>query len=469
MSKQRLHPAGIIIFLAQNTYKFIQALLPLLVIVMSNRQLIHWLYIIAPACLIGYIFWAVAYWWRYVFYIEGYELRLEYGVLNRKKMFIPLNRIQAVHLSAGILQRLLGLFSLEVETAGGGTEAEVSLPALSREIAENLRQALQVKDAAAGNSPAEAGADFALSPRDLLIAGSTSNGIGLVLAFLLTLGTQLDEIFPEIYKEAGKLAGGILESGINAIILSVLLLLLCAWLISVVNVVLKFGNFQLQREGNDIKISRGLLESHQFTVPVKRIQAIKIVEGVLRGPLGLVSVEIVNAAYAGKRGEANILFPLIRKRELISTLSLVVPEFATGLEVETLPRRARSRYLLVNMVPALIFAVILSIYVPWGYLSWALLPLTFLLGQVQYRDAGLKVMGDKIVMRTRWLGMKTMIIPRRRVQSLVISTSFLQKRKELQTAAISIASGIGGERVAVAGVDKSKGSQLQDWLDRSQK
>lgn len=467
MLKQRLHPAAVVILLAKNIYHLLESLLPLIIIVASQGgQAIRWLKIIAPLALILYILWAVVYWWRYVYYIQDDELRVEYGIFKRKKTFIPLNRIQSVQLTAGILQRLLGLLSLEVETAGGGTKAEVSLSALSRENAEKLRQLLEVKKDTIGDELSnEPAIEYVLSSRDLLIAGSTSNGLLPMLAFLAAAFSQLDELIPNLYEYLEAFVGNISKSGVNAIILSVLFLLLVTWLISVGNVILKFGNFKLHREDDNIKISRGFLEQRQLTIPIKRIQAIKIIEGVVRGPLRLVSVEMINAAYAGKGGEANILFPLIRKKELMPFLAQVLPEFTGSLEVEALPRRSRPRYVLINIVPVLILSIILSIYAaPWGYLSWSLLPLAFLLGYVQHRDAGINIQGDMAVMRTRWLGMVTIIIPHRRVQSLLVSTSIFQQRKELQTVGLAIASGIGGARFKVKGVDKSKSRLMQDWL-----
>lgn len=467
MSKQRLHPAAIIILLVKNIYHLLESLLPLIIIFASQgSQALKWLKIIAPLALVLYVLWAVIYWWRYVFYIQNDELRLEYGIFNRKKMFIPLNRIQSVQLTAGILQRLLGLLSLEVETAGGGTKAEVSLSALSREAAENLRRALEVKDnIISDESLKDSAVEYVLSARDLLIAGSTSNGLLPMLAFLSAVFSQLDQFIPNIYKHLEVFAQDILKSGVNTIVLTVLLLLLVTWLISVGNVMLKFGKFKLRREDDNIKISRGFLEQRQLTIPIKRIQAVKIIKGVVRGPLGLVSVEMINAAYAGKGGEANILFPLIREKDLLPFLSQMLPEFTTSLEVETLPHRSRPGYLLVNIIPVLILSVFLSIYVnPWGYLSWTLLPLAFLLGYVQHRDTGIIIKGAMVIIRNRWMGMTTTVIPRRRVQSLQVSTSVLQKRKKLQTIRLAIASDIGGAQFKVKGLDKSKGTFIQEWL-----
>ena len=67
-------------------------------------------------------------------------------------MTIPYDRIQNVDIYRGILARLLGLSDLNIQTAGmsaiinrygvSGGGAEGRLPALSREVAEQLRDEL---------------------------------------------------------------------------------------------------------------------------------------------------------------------------------------------------------------------------------------------------------------------------------------------------------------------------------------
>ena len=86
--------------------------------------------------------------WQYRFY--HYELRedgfrKEYGVITKRYVTIPYERIQNVDIYRGLLERILGLSALKVQTAGGSSinvGAEGSLPGLSHEVAEQLRDEL---------------------------------------------------------------------------------------------------------------------------------------------------------------------------------------------------------------------------------------------------------------------------------------------------------------------------------------
>lgn len=93
-------------------------------------------------------FWAR---WTYRFY--RYELRengfyKEHGVVWKKYVTIPYDRIQNIDIYRGLLARLLGLSDMQIQTAGGitmgsyGSFAEGRLPGLAPEVAEQLRDEL---------------------------------------------------------------------------------------------------------------------------------------------------------------------------------------------------------------------------------------------------------------------------------------------------------------------------------------
>lgn len=466
---QRLHPLSILDFLVHNVYTLLQALFPLLLIAVAQAGSRRWLWPAMLLLLILFIVYGVLYWLRYVFYLSEQELRLEYGVLIRKRRYIPLERIQSVQLSAGILQRIFGLVKVQVETAGAGREAEFVLAAIPQQQAEELREILQ----ASGNicSQAEevpAAIEYKLSTRALLLLASTSNGIGVAISALLVLVSQLDDFFSQldIWVTIGQYAEGLITGRISLLILAFIILILLAWLISLVGSIIRFAGFHLIREGENIKISRGLLEKQQLTLPIKRIQAIRIVEGVLRQPFAMVSVQVVSISNsANAKGEGNVLFPLLPRYQLYHFLQEVVPEFAMTINMQGLPVRARRRYLTVTVLPALAIAILAAVYVPWGYLTFIIVPLAAWLGNVQYKAAGWQLTEDKLLLRSRILGRVTAIIPRRRVQSLDMLQNIWQKRLKLTTLRAAVASGISTALIKLKGMDEEDNRYIMTWFN----
>lgn len=88
--------------------------------------------------------------YRYELMEDGF--RKEMGVITKKYVTIPYDRIQNVDIYRGILARILGLSDLNIQTAGAsaqvsrsgvfGAHSEGRLPALSREEAEQIRDEL---------------------------------------------------------------------------------------------------------------------------------------------------------------------------------------------------------------------------------------------------------------------------------------------------------------------------------------
>ena len=113
---------------------------------------LNWLWIIIPALLIFFFIWAKLTYHFYRYELVDAGFRKELGVIYKKYVTIPYDRIQNVDIYRGILARMLGLSDLNIQTAGmsatvsrygaRGIGAEGRLPALSRETAEQLRDEL---------------------------------------------------------------------------------------------------------------------------------------------------------------------------------------------------------------------------------------------------------------------------------------------------------------------------------------
>jgi putative membrane protein len=128
---------------------------PLGVLVAARRQ--FWLLAVGALVLLA---WSTVEWLRRTYELEGGALRLEEGVLARKLRAVPFDRIQQVDLVRKPLHRLLGVATLRVETAGGGSAAEVDLDVVTLAEARDLRSTLlRAKARAAAGSGAAAGSE----------------------------------------------------------------------------------------------------------------------------------------------------------------------------------------------------------------------------------------------------------------------------------------------------------------------
>ena len=113
------------------------------------------LWIIIPAFFILLVFswiWAKLSYRFYKYELREDGFRKEHGVIWKKYVTIPYDRIQNVDIYRGLIARILGLSDLNIQTAGAsiqvsrrgvlGSGAEGRLPGLSFEVAEQLRDEL---------------------------------------------------------------------------------------------------------------------------------------------------------------------------------------------------------------------------------------------------------------------------------------------------------------------------------------
>jgi len=97
--------------------------------------------------LFSYI-WAQLSWKYYKYEVAANGFKKESGVIGKRYVTIPYDRIQNVDIYRSLLARMLGLSDLHIQTAGmsyvgkGGVTSEGRLPGVSFEVAEKLRDEL---------------------------------------------------------------------------------------------------------------------------------------------------------------------------------------------------------------------------------------------------------------------------------------------------------------------------------------
>ena len=76
------------------------------------------------------------------FTLGSREFTLYQGVLNKKRTHVPYQRVQSVDQNASLLQRIFGVCTVSIDTAGGSSNKAVRVPYITRQEAEWLRREL---------------------------------------------------------------------------------------------------------------------------------------------------------------------------------------------------------------------------------------------------------------------------------------------------------------------------------------
>ncbi|MDR1359103.1 MAG: PH domain-containing protein [Coriobacteriales bacterium] len=70
------------------------------------------------------------------------EFNLYSGIISKKRVHVPYQRIQSVNQKASLIQRILGVCTVNIDTAGGASNKAITVPYLQNTEAERLRYEL---------------------------------------------------------------------------------------------------------------------------------------------------------------------------------------------------------------------------------------------------------------------------------------------------------------------------------------
>ncbi|MEC4185331.1 PH domain-containing protein [Adlercreutzia sp. R21] len=86
--------------------------------------------------------------YKHLYFTVGpYEFTLYTGVFNKKQAHVPYQRVQSVDQRATLLQRIFGVCTVSIDTAGGAANSAVTVPYLTKQQAEWLRSELYERKA----------------------------------------------------------------------------------------------------------------------------------------------------------------------------------------------------------------------------------------------------------------------------------------------------------------------------------
>jgi len=417
-------------------------------------------------------------WRTFVYWFEDGELRVKYGLFVKKKRYIPFERIQSLNYNEGIFHRLFGLVKVQVETAGGkDRKPEVELTAIRKVAAD----AIELEMRRAKNQVIEQANDehslplaeevlmptlYHMSMRDLLLLATTSGGIGVVLSGLAAIASQFSDIIP--YEALFHELADFVKVGAFLVALTVMLILIVAWVVSVVITLINYYQYTVRIEDEKLIITKGLLEKKRITLPLNRIQAIRIVENPVRQLFGFATVIVESAGGNGEEGKDKkiTLFPLIHKQECQRTLKQLFPDMNWHPEFIRSPKRARPFFYRIDFVwlTPIIVACGYFFY-PYGLLSLLLIPITIILGIWQHKTAGYMIDGKQLTMQYRVFSRITFFMEKKRIQSIESTQTYFQKRKNVMSVKATVMSGMTGMTGNVPSLEQQDAETILSWYE----
>ncbi len=432
----RLHP----IYLVIETANTVRQAIPFLVVTILGGA--PWQVNVALFVLIMMV--ATAQWYVRKYSVIAGVLRVRSGLINRTMRIVPISRITALEAHRSLVQRLIGVWGLNVQSPGDGAGAVVSLGSLSGRRLDELRVALEsgrahhgpVDERYAGRSKTirrylawrhtesiGKGPDViaVLSTRDMLVATITNNTIPLIFAGALVVWFRFSEFVPE--RAADVMEHTVVPLGVIAVLVALVVIAIVG---GVVWGALRLNRFTLIRDGDVIRNTRGLLGKQSATIPVRRVQAVRIVEGFTRSLLGYCSLQVEVAGFGRANTNQRMLFPFVRIDRAPALIRRVLPELAFPEQpLLPIPRRIYRKYYVVPLNYAYGFTLAM-LFLPgwWAALAALPIPLAMVLGYFRGREARWGIDAETVTLRWRRIfARNTVIAHRAGVQSTEWSSS----------------------------------------------
>ena len=340
----------------------------------------------ALALVLGYqtLIWAKTY-----ISIDENTLVIERNTLNKKKNTIGLKNVSNVNLEQNLLEMVLGTCKVKLDTNSLSTadqtdgnivlkkaDAEqfrtlVLARAEGMEMAEAIQHIAKNEAMTAGEKPSEAGSLLRGDLGDIILHGLFSIRISAIILFFGIL------IF-EVVIMSGMLEG---EAEVDfAEIISIAFTgfwMAAAALWGIVKEFVKYFNFNIERKKDKVYLNYGLFKKIAYSVPVDKINGIRLTQTPIARMAKRYMVEIINVGMDDDSNEVNTFFlPYAKLDKIKDQLHILLPEFDEALEIKE------------EKQPAVIW--LLSI--PWWILYIVIVVLAYILAATYLTDSEVRSM-----------------------------------------------------------------------------
>lgn len=448
----------------------------------------QWVYILIIVLVLLGIAISILSWKKEYMLLKGDEAHYHKGVFSKNTTIIPKKSFKSMDISQNLIERILGYKIVKIESPSrevGEEDIKMSLSdedidllksfafgtnkEFNKELNNEVSEGFDLKDNIFRESFVDSEveklkADYdstlnnrenineskkvninesekinikekKISNKDLILYGFTSFNLFIAIIFIFNAWGKIEKFINSEYVDSvinGYIANEASKIGIIFAIVGLLLALIILKAIATVYYFVKYYNFTLLKEGENIKIKYGFFSTKEFSFKENSIKLIKLKSNPLRQLLKRYEINVVIKGYSGEGKEQIIMYPIGNDKEVQNIIREFIPKWSIEGEGEGI----RHGKIFMILKPVLIVFIIslvayLILKVKWVWLiniiSFIIIPSSILKG----RNINLKIEENKVRAVTGGFFRTIHILKGKDIQAVGFNTNPIQEKNNI--------------------------------------
>ncbi|HHD2583861.1 TPA: PH domain-containing protein [Clostridium perfringens] len=456
----------------------------------------QWVYILIIVLILLGIAISIFSWKKEYMLLKGDEAHYHKGVFSKKTTIIPKKSFKSMDISQNLIERILGYKIVKIESPSrevGEEDIKMSLSnediallksfafgtnkefnkELNNEVSEgfdlkeniiresfvdsefeklkedyesNLNNRKNINESKkvninesekvhTNNSEKVNIKEKKISNKDLILYGFTSFNLFIAIIFIFNAWGKIEKFINSEYVDSvinGYIANEASKIGIIFAIVGLIVALIILKAIATVYYFIKYYNFTLLKEGENIKIKYGFFSTKEFSFKENSIKLIKLKSNLLRQLLRRYEINVVIKGYSGEGKEQIIMYPIGNAKEVQNIIREFIPKWSIEGEGEGI----RHGKIFMILKPVLIVFIIslvayLILKVKWVWfiniISLITIPSSILKG----RNINIKIEENKVRAVTGGFFRTIHILKGKDIQAVGFNTNPIQEKNNI--------------------------------------
>ena len=305
---QRQSAIGVLVIFLEMIFVLVKNIWPIIVITLLKAEdKSVWIgLLIALGIIVYFGVYSFLKYRNFTFYIDtdNDEFVINDGIINKTKTAIQLHKIQQVNIKQNFIQRLIGVYAMDVDTAGSD-QKEGNIKAISHALALALKSKLLENEGKTVvdetelviQESSETTVPFLkINLVSLLKIGFTSNyvkSIGLILTFFFTIYENLHQAGAEDLVDTDRIKG--LVDGYSLLytmLVFVLMMFTVIFVINIVRTLIKFFDYTVTKQKGSLLLSYGLINTESTILKPEKVQIVNISRNYFQKKLNVLEIKI---------------------------------------------------------------------------------------------------------------------------------------------------------------------------------